>query len=156
MLMKMNYKSISRIIKIFTVLILITFSVTGSDCEKTLVDDGTVPQTLVGDWQLTDQTGALLDICPDEVVTFQSNGIAKLTCPGSDQISRDFTVENDILSYTQTSISYNVEFSDDNLKLTLYGRSVSRNLFYQKIVTSNIQSSNNKKTDFINSSDPVK
>ncbi len=151
--MNNKYKSISRILQVFIIMILVSLSVTGSDCEKVLVDDNTVPQELIGDWQLTEQTGAQQDICPQEVVTFQSTGIAKLTCPGSDEISRDFTLENNILSYTQTSIAYDAEFSDDNLNLSLYGRNVSRNLFYQKIVTADIQNSSTKKTDFINSSD---
>lgn len=151
--MKNKFNNYRRIIQSFIITILIMLSVTGSDCEKVLVDDNTVPQELIGDWQLTDQTGAQQDICPQEVVTFQSTGIAKLTCPGSDEISRDFTLENNILSYTQTSIAYDAEFSEDNLNLSLYGRNVSRNLFYQKIVTADIQNSSNKKTDFINSSD---
>ena len=154
--MKNKFDNYSRIIQSFIIAILIMLSVTGSDCEKVLVDDNTVPQELIGDWQLTDQTGAQQDICPQEVVTFQSTGIAKLTCPGSDEISRDFTLENNILSYTQTSIAYDAEFSEDNLNLSLYGRNVSRNLFYQKIVTADIQNSSNKKTDFINSSDLAK
>lgn len=154
--MKNKFNNYSRIIQSFIIAILIMLSVTGSDCEKVLVDDNTVPQELIGDWQLTDQTGAQQDICPQEVVTFQSTGIAKLTCPGSDEISRDFTLENNILSYTQTSIAYDAEFSEDNLNLSLYGRNVSRNLFYQKIVTADIQNSSNKKTDFINSSDLAK
>lgn len=151
--MKNKFNNYRRIIQSFIITILIMLSVTGSDCEKVLVDDNTVPQELIGDWQLTDQTGAQQDICPQEVVTFQLTGIAKLTCPGSDEISRDFTLENNILSYTQTSIAYDAEFSEDNLNLSLYGRNVSRNLFYQKIVTADIQNSSNKKTDFINSSD---
>lgn len=154
--MNNKYKSISRVLQVFIVMILISLSVTGSDCEKVLVDDNTVPQELIGDWQLTGQTGAQQDICPEEVVTFQSTGIARLACPGADQIARDFTFENDVLSYTQTSIAYDAEFSDDNLNLSLYGRNVSRNLFYQKIVTADIQNSSNKKTDFINSSDLAK
>ena len=154
--MKNKFNNYRRIIQSFIITILIMLSVTGSDCEKVLVDDNTVPQELIGDWQLTDQTGAQQDICPQEVVTFQSTGIAKLTCPGSDEISRDFTLENNILSYTQTSIAYDAEFSEDNLNLSLYGRNVSRNLFYQKIVTADIQNSSNKKTDFINSSDLAK
>jgi hypothetical protein len=151
--MKSKLNRSGRIIQSIIIMILIMLSVTGSDCEKVLVDDNTVPQELIGDWQLTEQTGAQQDICPQEVVTFQSTGIAKLTCPGSDEISRDFTLENNILSYTQTSIAYDAEFSDDNLNLSLYGRNVSRNLFYQKIVTADIQNSSTKKTDFINSSD---
>ena len=154
--MKNKFNNYRRIIQSIIIMILIMLSVTGSDCEKVLVDDNTVPQELIGDWQLTDQTGAQQDICPQEVVTFQSTGIAKLTCPGSDEISRDFTLENNILSYTQTSIAYDAEFSEDNLNLSLYGRNVSRNLFYQKIVTADIQNSSNKKTDFINSSDLAK
>ena len=154
--MKNKFNNYRRIIQSIIIMILIMLSVTGSDCEKVLVDDNTVPQELIGDWQLTDQTGAQQDICPQEVVSFQSTGIAKLTCPGSDEISRDFTLENNILSYTQTSIAYDAEFSEDNLNLSLYGRNVSRNLFYQKIVTADIQNSSNKKTDFINSSDLAK
>ncbi len=152
---KNNIKSV-RIIQSFIIMTLVMLSVTGSDCDKVLVDEGSVPQELIGNWQLTEQTGAQQDICPQEVVTFQSNGIAKLTCPGSDQIARDFTLQNDILTYTQTSIAYDSEFSDNNTKLYLYGRNVSRNLFYQKKVTADIKNGSSNNADFINSSDPVK
>lgn len=152
---KNNKKSV-RIIQTIITMTLIMLSFTGSNCDKVLVDEGSVPQELIGDWQLTEQTGAQQDICPQEVVTFQSNGIAKLTCPGSDQIARDFKLENDILTYTQTSIAYDAEFSDNNTKLYLYGRNVSRNLFYQKIVTADIQNGSGNNADFINSSDPEK
>lgn len=151
--MKKVHKNKSRIIQSAIVIIIFTLSITGSDCDKVLVDDNTVPQELVGDWQLTEQTGSLQDICPQEVITFQSNGIALLTCPGSGEISRDFTLQNDILTYTQTSIAYDAEFSNDNLNLSLYGRNVSRNLFYQKIIAADVNKDKIKQTDFKNSSD---
>lgn len=149
----MKILSKSKLLHAITALILISLSITGSECDKVLSDNGNVPQSLLGDWQLASQTGALQDICPQERVNYQSSFIAQLTCPNSTPITRDFEIENDVLTYTQTSISYDVEFSENNTKLALYGKNVSRNLFYEKVVTSANPTDPNEKTEFNNSSE---
>ncbi len=143
----------NRLLHSFIILILIFISVTGSDCNEALENNVTPPPELLGEWKLASQTGALQDICPDEVVNFQTSNIAVLTCPGASSISRDFIFDNDILTYTQTSIEYDVEISNNNTELALYGRNVSRNLFYEKIITSVKPQSVNEKTELNNSSE---
>ncbi|MBX7043795.1 MAG: hypothetical protein K1X85_12930, partial [Ignavibacteria bacterium] len=87
-------------------------------------------------WKLVLQTGAQQDICTDETVNFQDNGIAILACPNSQQISRQYTVSNNVLTYTETSIAYDVVFSNNQQTLELKGKNVSRNLTYSKQTTS--------------------
>lgn len=151
----MNFflKNKHKIKWVLILFIFISFSFLSADCEKVLVNNTNIPQEMVGNWLLIEQTGALQDICADETVTFESNGIATLTCPGSGSITRDFNVENNVLNYTETSISYNIEISTDNQFLSLYGIDVSRNLTYQKIITFNTVSGEPKKANFNNSSE---
>ncbi len=124
-----------ELLRFLILLILISFAVTAGDCEK-ILDGGSIPSELVGNWVLIEQTGALQDICADETINFQSSGIAQLTCPNSGTRSRNFSVQNNILTYTETDVSYDIEFINNNLNL--YGRNVSRNLKYQRIITDNI------------------
>jgi hypothetical protein len=145
----------SKILQSLIALILISLSVTGSDCDKVLSNNGSVPSDLIGEWQLVSQTGALQDICPLETVNFQSTMVALLTCPGSNPITRDFEISNDVLTYTQTSISYDVEITNENSELALYGRNVSRNLFYERNITA-ISKSELKGKATLNNSSEVK
>ncbi len=149
----MSFKSILTILRSVTVLTFVALSVTGSDCDKVTADNNYIPQQLIGNWLLTEQTGALQDVCPDEYAGFQSNGIALLTCPASDTISRNFKVENSELTYIQTSVRYRLEFSDDNSEVWFYGTNVSRNLKYEKIITTGNISSKKKNTGYVNSSE---
>lgn len=126
----------NRVITILLFSVLIALPMTGSDCEKALVSNGNVPQQMVGNWKLVEQTGALFDICSDETINFQVNGVAVLTCPNSNSISRDFRVENDVLTYSQTSVAYTIQ-TLTNDSLYLLGQNVSRNLRYLKIITYN-------------------
>lgn len=138
-------------------LIMVYMTVTGSECQdalNALVPE--VPGDIVGNWKLIEQTGSLQDICPDETVVFQSSGQALLTCPNSNTITRNFEVVNNVLTYTQTSISYNMEYSNNNQELLLTGSNVSRNLKYQRIVTASepvINAPLDRLNNFINSSD---
>lgn len=138
-------------------LILVYMTVTGSECQdalNALVPE--VPGDIVGNWKLIEQTGSQQDICPDETVVFQSSGQAQLTCPNSNTITRNFEVVNNVLTYTQTSISYNMEYSNNNQELLLTGSNVSRNLKYQRIVTVSepvINTPLDRMNNFINSSD---
>lgn len=133
--MNAKNKYIPVMFRMFIMMTLISLIITGSDCEKILEGGGNVPADIVGSWKLIEQTGAQQDVCPDEVANFQSGGVAQLTCPNSASINRDFSISENILTYTQTSVAYDVEFSNSNQNLMLYGRNVSRNLKYEKIVT---------------------
>ena len=147
----------NRILYLVCATILVYMTITGSECEdalNSLIPE--VPGEVVGNWKLIEQTGSLQDICPDETVVFQSSGQAQLTCPNSNTITRNFEVVNNVLTYTQTSISYNMEYSNNNQELLLTGSNVSRNLKYQRIVTASepvINAPLNKQNNFINSSD---
>ncbi len=127
-------------------LFLVSVMILESGCQI-IEEDQSTSQDLFGDWKLTSQTGALLDICPDEIVTFHSSMLAHLVCPGSDTIRRNFEIENDILTYTETSISYDIDITENGTKLSLKGRNVSRNLFYDK----NIAASRNFNISKLNS-----
>lgn len=118
--------------KFFISLLLISFSFSGGNCDKILENQNDVPEEMIGDWILSAQTGALQDICDGEVVNFQSTGIAELTCPQSETITRNFKVESGELTYTETSVTYSIE-TLNNDTLYLLGENVSRNLLYLKI-----------------------
>lgn len=133
--MKTFYKKINRLLKVFILIILIFITTTGGDCEKILTGGGSVPSEMVGNWKLIEQTGALQDICTDETINFQSNGVAVLTCPNSTAINRNYSVSNNVLTYTETSVSYEIQFLNSNSELLLLGSNVSRNLKYQKVIT---------------------
>jgi len=134
--MKLFYKKKIKI-RLFQAMLtsfLISLSLTGTDCEKALTGgSGSVPQEMLGNWKLVEQTGALIDICADETINFQSTGVAILTCPNSNPISRDFTVQNSVLTYTETSVAYSIQ-TLTNDSLYLIGQNVSRNLRYLKII----------------------
>ncbi|MBL8006553.1 MAG: hypothetical protein JNJ56_03420 [Ignavibacteria bacterium] len=119
-------------IKYSLILLLISFSFLGGNCDKILENQNDIPGEMIGDWILSAQTGALQDICDGEVVNFQSTGIAKLTCPQSETITRNFKVESGELTYTETSVTYSIE-TLNNDTLYLLGENVSRNLLYLKI-----------------------
>jgi len=111
--------------------ILASLPLTGSDCDNGLIGSGTTGNIL-GTWQLTSMTGYLQDICAGEIVTFDSNGTATLQCPNSNPITRNYTVSNSILSYTETGVQYNIT-NLSNTTLILEGRNVGRTLNYTRI-----------------------
>lgn len=137
---------------IFTTMLLIFLSISGSECEKILQENGTIPQEIAGNWKLSLQTGALQDICQNETVNFQLTGVAQLTCPNSATITRNFTVLNNSLQYTQTSVSYKIQ-TLNNDTLYLLGQNVSRNLLYLKISADEMNVPGDAKTNSSNSSD---
>lgn len=110
---------------------LVYITTSGSSCNE-LISSPSVPDAMKGNWKLVLQTGAQQDICTDETVNFQDNGIAILACPNSQQISRQYTVSNNVLTYTETSVAYDVVFSNNQQTLELKGKNVSRNLTYSK------------------------
>lgn len=142
-----------KVPKLIIFLALMSLSLMGGDCAKILENTGTVPSEMVGNWKLVLQTGALQDICPEETINFQATGVAILTCPNSTAVERNFTVQNSIVTYAQSSVQYKVEFSNNNNTLELYGINVSRNLFYNKIITDNIPESSEVQSESNNSSE---
>lgn len=130
--MKIKLKNSASIMRLLTAGLLMYVMLCGGDCSELTNDPVPVPDELVGSWKLVLQTGALQDICPDEVVNFQASRVALLTCPNSQQISRDYSAENNILRYIATEIEYDIVFSNNQQTLELNGRNVSRNLTYQK------------------------
>ena len=133
-----NLKPLICIAVIVSALVYIATS--GSSCEE-LISNPPVPDALKGNWKLVLQTGAQQDICTDETVNFQDNGIAILACPNSQQISRQYTVSNDVLTYTETSVDYDVVFSNNQQTLELKGKNVSRNLTYSKQTSATAETS---------------
>lgn len=146
-------KSIYSRLRYLIILISISFCFTGGDCEKILENNPDVPSPLIGNWTLVLQTGALQDICPGENAVFRSDGVAQLICPGEDTLSRNFDVVNNRLTYSQTSVSYDIEFIENDTEVWLYGTNVSRNLKYRKIITADAPAVIPQNTDFINSSE---
>jgi hypothetical protein len=139
--------------QILTVILLISIAVAGSDCEKTLLNTNpNVPQEMLGNWIMIEQTGALQDICEGETINFLSNGVAELKCPNQSILSRNFSVENDVLTYTQTNIAYNIESLTSDT-LYLLGQNVSRNLRYLKIKAETGKNNISNGTEFHNSSE---
>lgn len=139
--------------RIIPIVILTILTAYGSNCDTSSSNGGnTVPQEILGNWKLIEQTGALQDICPNETVLFESSGNATLTCPNSNSITRTFTVSNNVLTYTQSGVSYGLQIlNSGNLYLT--GQNVSRNLEYQKITDSVINISPDSKPGSNNSSE---
>jgi hypothetical protein len=159
---KAFYKNKIKILQSLILLIFITLSTLGGDCEKVLVNPPINPvdtlssydSLFLGTWNLIYQTGALQDICPNENVIFQSNGIAKLTCPNSSSIERDYIISDSdsTLYYTESNVYYYAQFAEKNQLLTLYGQNVSRNLFYRRVITGNKTLQSLESSGFNNSS----
>lgn len=124
-----------RFIYSFIIAGLLFIAVTGQDCSDILLGGGGInDSTLAGtSWQLDRVTGALQDICPGETVDFGSS-TADLTCPGSGTITRNYSLNNLVLTYTQSGVTYQVD-SLNSSRLVLRGQNVSRNLYYNRIIT---------------------
>ncbi len=146
--------------KLFPLVVFFTFSVMGVSCDVLTENISQNPTDLIGTWKLTKQTGALQDVCPDEILTLNSNNQATLQCPGSVAITRTYSVSNGILTYVETGIKFEYQIKKEgaNTTLELYGVNVSRNLFYTKQSDSVLlpHSSGNKGTNSNNSSETIK
>ena len=103
---------------------------TGSDCDNGIIGNGTTG-SILGTWYLTGMTGYLQDICAGEIVNFDSTGIATLQCPNSSPITRNYTVSNNILTYTETGVQYDIT-NLSSTTLILEGRNVGRTLSYSR------------------------
>ncbi len=102
------YRNKAVLFKIlFLSAIILSFPFTGSDCENNIIGNGT-SGSLIGTWELVSIQGNLQDVCPGETVTYDTTAIATLQCPNQDPITRNYTVSNNILSYTETGIQYDI------------------------------------------------
>ena len=95
--------------KLLLLFIFFTFAFIRSDCSKIL--SGT-PTDVTGTWELVKMEGNLQDVCLQDRAQFE-NGNATLQCPGQTPISRTYTYQNGVLTYS-TGISYNVSFFMEN------------------------------------------
>jgi len=123
-------------IRTLTVLIIISFSFIGSDCNEILenLSGGCTGNQvdLIGKWKFSQNMGGIRDICLGEIVEFTSGGTAYLTCPNQNTITRNYTVSNNVLTYTQTNIQYCITGDADELQLT--GMNNNRVLYYVKVI----------------------
>ncbi|MGB9696219.1 MAG: hypothetical protein ACP5P3_03560 [Ignavibacteria bacterium] len=121
--MKINLK----IILYFTIAF---FFFIGSNCDNLLQSTS---GSVEGTWELVKMEGNLQDVCLGEIATL-SGGSATLQCPGKTPVVRQYTYQNNVLTYTSTGVSYDVSFFTDNsgLKMQLHGRGIERVLTYLK------------------------
>ena len=113
-------------------IIICAFAFIRSDCSNTITN---TPTDITGTWELVKMLGNLQDVCLQEIAQFE-NGTATLQCPGVTPITRQYTFENNVLTFTSTGVSYDVSFFTENNvgKMELNARGgVQRTLTYDKI-----------------------
>lgn len=147
-------------LRVITVMAIVMLPFLGSDCNEILNQNNPQPCTggdITGNWTLIYNSGTLLDICPGETVNFPNNsgGTATLTCPNQSGIQRTYTVSGQTLTYTETSIQYQVCF-DNSGNLVLNGIGNDRVLYYSTSIGSNKHEGNNKNIINYNSSEITK
>lgn len=118
---------------IFVLIPLLYLATTGAECEKLLTGEGSINQELLGTWQMTRMEGSLQDICYNERVQFQSNNVALLRCPSGDEVSRNYSATQSVLTYTTSGVEYDI-LNLSSTQVTLRGRNVNRTLYYTKII----------------------
>lgn len=141
------------VIRIITVLMLVSLPFLGSDCEDIInqvTQDPCTGGDITGNWTFIYNSGTLLDICPGETVNFPNNtgGTATLTCPNQSGISRNYTVSGQTLTYTETSMQYQVCF-DNQGHLVLNGINNNRILYYSSSISDKPQVSSGKSDKYI-------
>ena len=126
--MSLKYK----VFKFILLSTLLWFPFIGSDCNKS----SSTPSSVIGSWELVKMLGNAQDVCLGETADFQTSGNATLTCPNSTPVQKTYTYSADILTYTQTGLSYSVAFKTENgiQKMALTGRNgVDRELTYDQL-----------------------
>ena len=132
----------ARLLKTILYLILISLPFFGSDCEDNIAQANSV--TITGSWKLFLVEGYLQDVCPGEIVYFpsQSGGVSTLTCPNSGSLSRQYSLSGDVLVYSETGVSYDVDNPQEYLlKLTGIGSASGRILTYESVPSDLIENS---------------
>jgi len=116
---------------------ILTFSIviTGIGCSSSSKLGSADASDIIGFWELYDQSGVIQDVCSKETLGFTKDGKAILQCPGSNPITRRYSIKNGILTYTETGIKFkfNIKSEKSITRLELFGQNVGRNLFYKKI-----------------------
>ncbi|MCI0472142.1 MAG: hypothetical protein L0Y76_00995 [Ignavibacteria bacterium] len=121
-------KQFYRNFKYLLFLTILSFSFIATECEELLTGTGSVE----GSWKLVKMEGNLQDICLGEIAEF-SSGNATLQCPGKSPISRNYTYENDKLTYS-SGVAYFVSFASANgiEKMILRADGIERVLTYDR------------------------
>lgn len=134
-------KKMSKVvtIRIITALMLVSLTFAGSDCEDLINQVTQEPCTggdITGNWTFIYNAGTTLDICPGEVVNFPNNsgGTATLQCPNQTAINRNYTVSGQTLTYTDSSVEYQICF-DGSGNLVLKGINTDRVLYYSSSIS---------------------
>jgi hypothetical protein len=139
--MKNKYKTLS--LRLITALMLVSLTLVGSDCEDIINQIGGPTGDITGQWQLIYNAGTTNDICPGETVNFpsSSSGTATLTCPNVTPITRNYTISGSTLTYTATSVEYQVQFTQNN-ELVLTGINNNRILYYSQQISDKVSKDN--------------
>jgi len=139
--MKTKYRSVS--LRLLTVLMLLSLPLIGTDCEDIINQLGEPTGDITGTWQLIYNAGTTNDICPGETVNFPSatSGTAELTCPNLTPITRNYTISGSTLTYTSTSVEYQVQFTQNN-ELVLTGINNNRILYYSQQISDKVSQNN--------------
>ena len=139
---------ITASIRTILVLIIISLSFIGSDCNDIIENLGnscTGNQVdLIGKWKFTQNLGGVRDICFGEIVEFTTGGSALLTCPNQGTLTRNYTQSSNVLTYTETGVKYCITGDTDELQLT--GINNNRIIYYVKVI-SDENSSKQKQSD---------
>jgi hypothetical protein len=145
-------------LRIITALMLVSLPFLGSDCEDVINQIANNPcsntNDITGEWTLIYNGGTLLDICPGEIVNFPNStgATATLTCPNQTPISRLYTVTGTTLEYTETSMQYEVAFTE-NCELVLSGINNARVLYYSNQISDSKKTFQDSETSKSNSSE---
>jgi hypothetical protein len=118
------------LLKSILVLFILSFAFIGGECDKFFNPD---TKDILGRWLLVKMEGDLQDVCLGEKAEFQTAEVV-LTCPGKTPITRSYTYLNNIVTYSQTGVSYDVSFNAQNgiNKMIFTGRGIQRKLTYDK------------------------
>jgi hypothetical protein len=137
-------------IKLILALLLVSFPFIGGDCDDNVIGGGS--GDIAGTWRLVYIGGNLQDVCLGEIVTYQSNGVATLQCPNQSPITRNYTVSNDVLTYSPSGLQYSIT-ELTQATLVLDGINVGRILKYDKVPADDPGNENHNVSDGINSSE---
>jgi hypothetical protein len=142
-------------IKYLSYLFAVLFGIFNAGCNLLNDPGSTSAADLIGTWELYKQTGALQDVCPNEILKLSADGTAKLQCPNQQEITRNYTAVNGVLTYTQTGVSFDfyVLTKSTSTTLELYGKNVSRNLFYNKVISTQTKRGSGSGDNNFNSSE---
>lgn len=88
-----------------------------------------VQDDILGLWELREQSGSATPVCDGELAQFNANGIAGFECPGFDPVTTPYSAVNNLLTFTDTGIQYNISKPADTT-LVLTGINIDKTLKY--------------------------